>query len=123
MIKTEFISLYEELSSLNEWVDSNGNRLTLTTNGSSTNSSVVYAWSLWTGSSTYGKGYWLSAGYENGALEGEVFSTEQSAIDAGRLLLWELYDDAELASHPDNFYIDVVEYPKSDLNSKVKLIK
>jgi hypothetical protein len=78
---------------------------------------------MWTGSSTYGHNDWLSAEYENGVLEGEVFSTEQNAIDAGYALLWELRDDGELAAHPDDFNIDTIEYPVSDINIKVNLVK
>ena len=125
----EEFKIYENMwNNLTEFVDKNGNKVTLSKSASSTSSSSttddkVYAWNMWTGSSTYGHNDWISAEYENGVLEGEVFSTEQNAIDAGYLLLWELYDDLELATHPDNFNIDVIEYPKSDLNNKVNLVK
>lgn len=137
-------------SVLTEFVDKNGNQVTLKSTATpSTNSTAnnqapaqmtsntaqtsgdVYAWSVYVrGSTCYPKGGWLSAEYFNGHLEGAVFSTPELAEDYAWDHLKELEDEGELYDEDeeveldaDYFTIETIAYPKADMNVNVDLIE
>ena len=132
-------------SVLTEFVDKNGqsislnsNSITSTTPSQKTSPATqpssggnVYAWSVYIkGSSSFPKNGWLSAEYFNGHLEGAVFSTPELAEGYAWDHLNELEDEGELFDEDeeveltaDDFTIETVTYPKSDMNNNVDLIE
>ena len=142
-----------ERQDLMEWVDKNGNKVTFNkttvsaTNQPTTNNQAptqttpptaqpsssgdVYAWNVYVrGSFSFPRNGWLSAEYFNGQLEGSVFSTPELAEDYAWDHLKELEDEgelfdegAEIELEADDFTIETVAYPMSDMNNNVDLIE
>ena len=132
-------------SALTEFVNKNGQSIVLNSNSVASTTPTqktspttqpssggdVYAWNIYVrGSSSFPKNGWLSAEYFNGHLEGAVFSTPELAEDYAWDHLKELEDEGELFDEDeeiefaaDDFTIETVAYPMSDMNNNVDLIE
>ena len=101
-VEAEIIKLQQELQQLKaaEKKASYGNKLPTT----------VWIWDMYL--EPQNKSDWMSAEEDdNGNWEGIVFETEEKALDAGWTLLCELDDENELDGDPDDYYIDAIEVP------------
>jgi hypothetical protein len=114
----EFKEYTEMWDTLNEWVDSKGNKVNINSSSAPTTSNnkpvTVYTWSLWTGSPPYERGRWTGAKFNNGVLEGEVFSTPEKAEKRGEAVLLGVPD-------PERFTVEVLCF-SAVLTNKVTLV-
>ena len=102
-----------------EWVDRAGNKASFNnrTNKPATNDEseeVVYIWDMYI--DPRDKGTWCSAEKYNDEYDGFVFKTKEDAFNYGREHLYELDDEGELRGDPDDYDIDVVAIPKSEVS-------
>lgn len=74
---------------------------------------VLYAWDMYIDDSE--KGTWCSAEKEDYTWDGIVFETEKDAISAAQTLLGELDNEGELYGDPDEYTIDIITIPITDL--------
>ena len=102
-----------------EWVDAKGNKVSFNGNinkpaTSIESEEVVYVWDMYL--DPRDKGNWCSAEKNNGEYDGFVFKSKEEAVRYGREHLYELDDEGELRGDPDDYDIDVVAIPKSEVS-------
>ena len=74
----------------------------------------VWSWDMYIDPSE--KGTWCSAVKHRGEWDGNVFETEDDAVDGAWTLLSELEDEGELDGDPDDYTIDTFSIPISDVS-------
>ena len=109
-----------EYQELLEWVDKSGSRVSFSNAAinsratSSQSNEVVYIWDMYM--DYRDRGTWCSAEKNNGEYDGFVFKSEDEALRYGREHLYELDDSGELRGDPDDYDIDTVAIPKSEVS-------
>ena len=75
---------------------------------------VVYIWDMYL--DPRDKGTWCSAEKSNNEYDGFVFKSAEEAFHYGKKHLYELDDEGELRGDPDDYDIDTVAIPKSEVS-------
>jgi hypothetical protein len=113
----EFKEYAEMWDTLDEWTDSKGNKVNINSSSAPATDNkptLVYTWSIWTGSPPYERGRWAGAKFNNGVLEGEVFSTPEKAEHRGEIMLLGVPGS-------ERFTVEVLSF-SAVLTDKVKLV-
>ena len=101
--------------SLCEWVDNKGNKITAAGNiNNSQPEEVVYIWDMYV--DPRDKGTWCSAEKYNGEYDGYVYRSKEKAYAGGFNHLLELNDEGQLRGDPDDYDVDAVAIPKSEVS-------
>lgn len=110
----EEFKLYESMFSpkqnLTEW------KAMSTKQPANKNVKEVYIWDMYMDPKD--KGTWTSAELYRGAWDGFVYETEQEALDGGWCHLSELEDEGELHGEPDDYTVDTVAIPLSEVPTR-----
>ena len=105
---------------LREWLYADGTKITTVNQPvKSINNKVVYIWDMYV--DTKDKGTWTSAEKYKVEWVGTVFETEQEAIDAGYNHLVELEDEGELICKPDDYTVEAMAVPISEVSDETLL--
>ena len=106
-----------EYIKLCEWLDSKGNKVQINNRAINSNSEeMVYIWDIYINPKD--KGVWRSADRRNGygEYDGYVYETAKVAKQGGINHLRELKDELYLEGEPEDYTIDVVAIPKSEVS-------
>lgn len=104
-----------EYTKLLEWVDSKGNKISISTAATESSSSeMVYIWDIYINPKD--KGIWRSADKYNGEYDGFVYETEAGALQGGINHLRELEDELYLEGKPSDYTVDAVAIPKAEVS-------
>jgi hypothetical protein len=98
-----------------EWTDNKGSKVSISNStGVGQSEDIVYIWDMYL--DPIDKGTWCSAEKINGIYDGFVFKSAYEAFRYGREHLYELDDEGELRGDPDDYDIDTVAIPKSEVS-------
>ena len=105
---------------LTEWVDANGNKATFNmpiaqSTLNNQNPELVYIWDIY--QDPKDKGVWRSADKYNGEYDGYVYENAKVAKQGGINHLRELKDELYLEGEPEDYTVDVVAIPKSEVSN------
>lgn len=76
----------------------------------------VYIWDMYVDLAD--KGTWTSAELYRGEWDGYVYETEKAALDGGWSHLQELEDEGELRGEPDDYTVEAVAIPLSEVPTR-----